>query len=150
MGALRLESDAPVQSGDRRVVLPLRDDMSCLRFQLLYRLLPPGMTVAQTLTQPEPVEVFNLNGGPPVLVSIDHYTATACLRNLVAEATRGSATKTHARWALNNMAIKPGESWQMAIGRLVAVFRAATVNACLLYTSPSPRDATLSRMPSSA
>ena len=25
-----------------------------------------------------------------------------------------------------------------------------TVNACLLYTSPSPRDATLSRMPSSA
>ena len=27
---------------------------------------------------------------------------------------------------------------------------AATVNVCLLYTSPSPRDATLSRMPSSA
>ena len=26
----------------------------------------------------------------------------------------------------------------------------ATVNICLLYTSPSPRDATLSRMPSSA
>ena len=25
-----------------------------------------------------------------------------------------------------------------------------TINACLLYTSPSPRDATLSRMPSSA
>ena len=25
-----------------------------------------------------------------------------------------------------------------------------TLNACLLYTSPSPRDATLSRMPSSA
>ena len=25
-----------------------------------------------------------------------------------------------------------------------------TVNDCLLYTSPSPRDATLSRMPSSA
>ena len=25
-----------------------------------------------------------------------------------------------------------------------------TENACLLYTSPSPRDATLSRMPSSA
>ena len=27
---------------------------------------------------------------------------------------------------------------------------AAITNACLLYTSPSPRDATLSRMPSSA
>ena len=25
-----------------------------------------------------------------------------------------------------------------------------TLNSCLLYTSPSPRDATLSRMPSSA
>ena len=25
-----------------------------------------------------------------------------------------------------------------------------TISACLLYTSPSPRDATLSRMPSSA
>ena len=28
--------------------------------------------------------------------------------------------------------------------------RNADLNACLLYTSPSPRDATLSRMPSSA
>ena len=28
--------------------------------------------------------------------------------------------------------------------------RSATFVACLLYTSPSPRDATLSRMPSSA
>ena len=26
----------------------------------------------------------------------------------------------------------------------------AAIKACLLYTSPSPRDATLSRMPSSA
>ena len=28
--------------------------------------------------------------------------------------------------------------------------KAESLNACLLYTSPSPRDATLSRMPSSA
>ena len=28
--------------------------------------------------------------------------------------------------------------------------QASAINACLLYTSPSPRDATLSRMPSSA
>ena len=32
-------------------------------------------------------------------------------------------------------------------GRQYAV---SSANACLLYTSPSPRDATLSRMPSSA
>mgnify|MGYP003313567911 CR=1 FL=1 len=31
-----------------------------------------------------------------------------------------------------------------------AVKRARKTNSCLLYTSPSPRDATLSRMPSSA
>ena len=30
------------------------------------------------------------------------------------------------------------------------LFLAPTIWACLLYTSPSPRDATLSRMPSSA
>ena len=30
------------------------------------------------------------------------------------------------------------------------VVEAFTYNGCLLYTSPSPRDATLSRMPSSA
>ena len=34
--------------------------------------------------------------------------------------------------------------------RLPRALIAAIVGACLLYTSPSPRDATLSRMPSSA
>ena len=34
--------------------------------------------------------------------------------------------------------------------RDVAATSAVTTQACLLYTSPSPRDATLSRMPSSA
>ena len=35
-------------------------------------------------------------------------------------------------------------------GRTVPLIAQANVNICLLYTSPSPRDATLSRMPSSA
>ena len=30
------------------------------------------------------------------------------------------------------------------------IFQEQKVNACLLYTSPSPRDSNLSRMPSSA
>ena len=34
--------------------------------------------------------------------------------------------------------------------QLLSDARAALLNSCLLYTSPSPRDATLSRMPSSA
>ena len=36
------------------------------------------------------------------------------------------------------------------LGRQVKVTRLAYMYTCLLYTSPSPRDATLSRMPSSA
>ena len=32
----------------------------------------------------------------------------------------------------------------------LAAFKGRTIHTCLLYTSPSPRDATLSRMPSSA
>ena len=34
--------------------------------------------------------------------------------------------------------------------RIVRILRVITIVPCLLYTSPSPRDATLSRMPSSA
>ena len=33
---------------------------------------------------------------------------------------------------------------------LMSLFSIRSVRSCLLYTSPSPRDATLSRMPSSA
>ena len=36
------------------------------------------------------------------------------------------------------------------IGRVIATERITTFNTCLLYTSPSPRDGLLSRMPSSA
>ena len=36
------------------------------------------------------------------------------------------------------------------IAFLTSVTEKAGIKACLLYTSPSPRDATLSRMPSSA
>ena len=38
----------------------------------------------------------------------------------------------------------------VASGRWLQIFPEGKVNSCLLYTSPSPRDATLSRMPSSA
>ena len=48
-----------------------------------------------------------------------------------------------------------GYSWGVAeeIGkniRLLELFGLEGIKTCLLYTSPSPRDATLSRMPSSA
>ena len=39
---------------------------------------------------------------------------------------------------------------QAALMRQVADFEAGKIHLCLLYTSPSPRDGLLSRMPSSA
>ena len=51
----------------------------------------------------------------------------------------------HGVWDGSGLAFAPGGKATYPISR-------ATYNAggCLLYTSPSPRDATLSRMPSSA
>ena len=46
-----------------------------------------------------------------------------------------------------------GGNVPMVVRALIAANKAKTINLsfrCLLYTSPSPRDATLSRMPSSA
>ena len=42
--------------------------------------------------------------------------------------------------------------WFIILGCMIKVFLQVELGryACLLYTSPSPRDATLSRMPSSA
>ena len=37
-----------------------------------------------------------------------------------------------------------------SLGELVALYAAGVFDACLLYTSPSPRDLSTSRMPSSA
>ena len=43
-----------------------------------------------------------------------------------------------------------GEEQKSAMLRQLRDFRFERAKCCLLYTSPSPRDATLSRMPSSA
>ena len=54
------------------------------------------------------------------------------------------------------MTIKIGINGMGRIGRMVvrsiveSKNKNLKINHCLLYTSPSPRDATLSRMPSSA
>ena len=44
------------------------------------------------------------------------------------------------------------DHWGQGVGDALMsrLLQAAEANGCLLYTSPSPRDATLSRMPSSA
>ena len=48
---------------------------------------------------------------------------------------------------ISSISIQADSSLDVSIDRHQATFENA---ACLLYTSPSPRDATLSRMPSSA
>ena len=40
------------------------------------------------------------------------------------------------------------DGYKLHFGEIASLFE--DIQACLLYTSPSPRDATLSRMPSSA
>ena len=43
-----------------------------------------------------------------------------------------------------------GDQRQLLVGQLTERFAQDVAGACLLYTSPSPRDRTRSRMPSSA
>ena len=63
------------------------------------------------------------------------------------------------RWGLDgaifNAALPPDENyWIIFCTRLSGIeldrFASPSINTCLLYTSPSPRDGLLSRMPSSA
>ena len=61
------------------------------------------------------------------------------------------ANITHETWKMWDE--HPGVAWTIpyALGDSHRGFRVIGTNStCLLYTSPSPRDATLSRMPSSA
>ena len=58
-------------------------------------------------------------------------------------------TPAHLQVMPADVLLKPGESHQFT-ARLFNAKGQLLGNACLLYTSPSPRDATLSRMPSSA
>ena len=59
-----------------------------------------------------------------------------------------NAFHTLSRQAVNILAHWRKESADHALKRLKSSY--PDMNFCLLYTSPSPRDATLSRMPSSA
>ena len=52
------------------------------------------------------------------------------------------------KFAIAEGSLQPGQL--LPGGRSLSVELAINPNTCLLYTSPSPRDATLSRMPSSA
>ena len=93
---------------------------------------------------------------PSLLLALDQGTSSsrAALFNaagqLVASASAPLAIRyPHDGWVEQDpLAI--WESQRQAMALLEAELTPEQRNACLLYTSPSPRDATLSRMPSSA
>ena len=81
-----------------------------------------------------PVPVIVLNFGHSVLNSLEDYTQAA------------SEIYRHYRQGKNVVAVNSAQGDQTD----VLMAEARRIGPCLLYTSPSPRDATLSRMPSSA
>ena len=85
-----------------------------------------------------------LDGADAVLVTHghpDHVVPEQLARAL-------AGTEAHV-WAPRDLTGPLAEAG-LAAGRVHTAVPGETFEACLLYTSPSPRDATLSRMPSSA
>ena len=62
----------------------------------------------------------------------------------------GQAGRVNANGPFNNLGVPGARIIELAVPELAANPFYARFASCLLYTSPSPRDATLSRMPSSA
>ena len=83
-------------------------------------------------------QIFDSRGNPTV--ETDVITNNGVLGR--AAVPSGASTGAHEAYELRDSGKKyHGKSVLKAV---------SNVNGCLLYTSPSPRDATLSRMPSSA
>ena len=66
------------------------------------------------------------------------------------QVTGGTAAGVAVRLAVVRLAAAQLAAAQLAAAQLAAQQVAARLAVCLLYTSPSPRDRTRSRMPSSA
>ena len=67
----------------------------------------------------------------------------------VAVHSEADADAMHVRLADEAVCIGPARSSDSYLNK-PAIISAALITGCLLYTSPSPRDRSLSRMPSSA
>ena len=63
--------------------------------------------------------------------------------------TLSNPGETSTRWELTLFDLPVG-NWNIIADAFDGTSQRDRANSCLLYTSPSPRDATLSRMPSSA
>jgi len=80
---------------------------------------------------------------------IRHLYLDSSIRQLIAMQLR--SMREARGWSQLEVGEKARGMKQSAIARLEDPrYSSITLSTCLLYTSPSPRDATLSRMPSSA
>ena len=88
-----------------------------------------------------------------VLADVGKYNVTlADVTDKALANGQGIIAKSLSRIAKKKMADKSPEEQEQFVKSVVDSIHVTTdaAKACLLYTSPSPRDATLSRMPSSA
>ena len=124
------------------------------RFLFVLLVLGSNAAIAQTV----PPEQIGLSAKG--LQEITKYLQNECDENRVAGAV--AAVSRHGRLgymqAVGRSDLKSGARMRSdSLFRIASMTKAITsasvmslVEDCLLYTSPSPRDATLSRMPSSA
>ena len=84
------------------------------------------------------------------LIDYQEYPVAAARRSTLARRSLGIGFIGLAHYfAKNGVKYNSQEAYNLT-HRLTESFQYNLLRACLLYTSPSPRDATLSRMPSSA
>ena len=121
-----------------------------------------GRTI-QSAGPSEPVEVLGLQGPPSAgdeFVAVEDEARAREITEYRQRAERQKSLTVSGRGTLEQMfdQIQAGEAQELPViirgdvqGSIEAIIGALeNLSTCLLYTSPSPRDATLSRMPSSA
>ena len=102
------------------------------------------LTASQLARSRANSQTFNL---PPILTP---HRSTAELRVVGIETSRTELLTEKPSPESNNLAMSRQRIRGAIINPYVGLAPSLNVCTCLLYTSPSPRDATLSRMPSSA
>ena len=111
-------------------------------------------TIEQLLADPA-LPAINTHNRLPELCD-EFLTLKQIPQDVATEPLRG-ITRQIANWNTSNAPLRSVQDWWSAAASVLRNARWHTARkdsegyqACLLYTSPSPRDATLSRMPSSA
>ena len=125
---------------------------------VVVNLYPFRETIARPdVTWDQAIENIDIGGPAMVRAAAKNHADVAVLtspdqydRLLTAMAESGGSVPLELRCQLALEAFQHTASYDTAISRWMADQTAAEDSPCLLYTSPSPRDATLSRMPSSA